>query len=103
MSACQPLTARQSELLTFLKRCDTSPSFEEMAQHLGIASKSGIHRLLTSLQERGFIRRRVGAKRAIELVQPDPLRTVLTVDLIAELQRRGLNVSGPLHAERNAA
>lgn len=74
------LTARQRELLDFLTDCQTrcySPTFDEMAAHLGLASKSGIHRLITSLEKRKFIRRekygwgkwaRAGA-RSIEVIR----------------------------------
>src|SRR3546814_13406974 len=55
------LTAKQHELLHFIQqRLDTSgisPSFEEMKEALGLKSKSGIHRLISALEERGFLRR----------------------------------------------
>src|SRR3546814_3917279 len=56
------LTAKQHELLHFIQqRLDASgisPSFEEMKEALGLKSKSGIHRLISALEERGFLRRR---------------------------------------------
>ena len=55
------LTRKQHELLTFIDRHLTttgfSPSFEEMKQALGLKSKSGIHRLISALEERGFLQR----------------------------------------------
>ena len=55
------LTKKQSELLMFinerLKESGVSPSFDEMKEALNLKSKAGIHRLITALEERGFIRR----------------------------------------------
>jgi repressor LexA len=54
------LTRKQHELLLFihqrLKETGVPPSFDEMKEELGLASKSGIHRLITALEERGFLR-----------------------------------------------
>lgn len=67
------LTARQHELLFFLKDysggAEISPSFEEMKAALGLHSKAGVHRLLTGLEERGFIRRLRNRSRAIEIIK----------------------------------
>ena len=55
------LTRKQHELLMFIheriKETGVSPSFDEMKEALDLASKSGIHRLITALEERGFLRR----------------------------------------------
>ncbi|MFP6742848.1 MAG: repressor LexA, partial [Alphaproteobacteria bacterium] len=55
------LTRKQHDLLIFVHKClkadGISPSFDEMKDALGLRSKSGIHRLITALEERGFIRR----------------------------------------------
>ncbi|HTN15803.1 MAG TPA: MarR family transcriptional regulator, partial [Sphingomonadaceae bacterium] len=55
------LTAKQHELLLFiqnrLEESGISPSFEEMKEALDLKSKSGVHRLISALEERGFIRR----------------------------------------------
>lgn len=72
------LTRKQHELLRFIvDHCNetgTSPSFEEMKQALNLRSKSGIHRLVTALEERGFIRRHAHRARALEVVRvPDYL------------------------------
>ncbi len=67
------LTRKQYELLLFINRHLTesgvSPSFDEMKEALGLRSKSGIHRLITGLEERGFIRRLPHRARALEVVR----------------------------------
>ena len=67
------LTRKQHELLTFidghLKSTGFSPSFEEMKEALQLRSKSGIHRLISALEERGFLRRRHHRARALEVVR----------------------------------
>ncbi len=67
------LTKKQYELLVFidkrLKDSGVSPSFDEMKDALGLASKSGIHRLITGLEERGFIRRLPHRARALEILR----------------------------------
>ncbi|MBL4595215.1 MAG: transcriptional repressor LexA [Robiginitomaculum sp.] len=67
------LTAKQHALLVFINQrlTDTgvSPSFDEMKDALGLASKSGIHRLITALEERGFIRRLAHRARALEVIK----------------------------------
>src|SRR5919205_913287 len=70
------LTRKQLELLRFihtrLKEAGVPPSFDEMKEALDLRSKSGIHRLITALEERGFIRRLPNRARAIEVVRlPD--------------------------------
>jgi repressor LexA len=70
------LTRKQHELLMFIDRHlrDTgfSPSFEEMKEALKLRSKSGIHRLITALEERGFLKRRAHRARALEVLRlPD--------------------------------
>lgn len=68
------LTRKQSELLeyltTHLSINDVPPSFDEMRDALGLASKSGIHRLVSGLEERGYIRRLPNRARAIEILRP---------------------------------
>src|SRR5690242_8290899 len=67
------LTRKQYELLMFINRRlgegGVSPSFEEMKDALGLKSKSGIHRLISGLEERGFIRRLPHRARALEVVR----------------------------------
>lgn len=67
------LTAKQHELLKFInQRLDESgisPSFEEMKEALDLKSKSGVHRLIGALEERGFIRRLANRARALEVMK----------------------------------
>jgi repressor LexA len=70
------LTAKQHELLRFIQRkleeTGISPSFEEMKDALDLRSKSGVHRLISALEERGFIRRLPNRARALEVLrQPE--------------------------------
>src|SRR3712207_5975559 len=70
------LTRKQHELLTFiherLGETGVSPSFEEMKEALDLKSKSGVHRLISALEERGFIRRLPNRARALEVLRmPD--------------------------------
>ena len=77
------LTAKQRELLLFVNRrlgeTGVSPSFDEMREALDLKSKSGVHRLISALEERGFIRRLPNRARALEVVKlpeasaPQPL------------------------------
>ncbi len=67
------LTAKQHELLLFIQRrleeSGISPSFEEMKEALDLKSKSGVHRLISALEERGFIRRLPNRARALEVLK----------------------------------
>jgi repressor LexA len=67
------LTRKQHELLTFidksLRETGVSPSFDEMKDALNLKSKSGIHRLISALEERGFLQRRHHRARALEVVR----------------------------------
>jgi repressor LexA len=72
------LTRKQIELLDFIKqrldRDGVPPSFDEMKDALDLRSKSGIHRLITALEERGFIRRLAHRARALEILKlPDAM------------------------------
>jgi len=72
------LTSKQKELLMFiherLKETGVPPSFDEMKEALDLKSKSGIHRLITALEERGFVRRLPHRARAMEIVKlPDSM------------------------------
>ncbi len=85
------LTVKQQQLLRYIKehldRGGVSPSFEEMKEALDLKSKSGIHRLISALEERGFIRRLANRARALEIVKlPDgmePSTPVGAPDIIA--------------------
>ena len=70
------LTAKQHELIQFIQtrlaETGISPSFEEMKEALDLKSKSGVHRLISALEERGFIRRLPNRARALEVIkQPE--------------------------------
>ena len=74
------LTKKQLDLLEFIhkrvQRDGVPPSFDEMKEALDLRSKSGIHRLITALEERGFIRRLAHRARALEIVKlPDAMQT----------------------------
>ena len=74
------LTKKQSELLRFiherLQDEGVPPSFDEMKEALDLRSKSGIHRLIMALEERGFIRRLANRARAIEVLRLPESATV---------------------------
>ena len=77
------LTRKQHELLRFiqasLEESGVSPSFEEMKDALDLKSKSGVHRLISALEERGFIRRLPNRARALEVLrQPEDVTPVPT-------------------------
>lgn len=74
------LTRKQHELIRFiqarLEESGVSPSFEEMKEALDLKSKSGVHRLISALEERGFIRRLPNRARALEVLrQPEDVGT----------------------------
>ena len=68
------LTRKQNELLNYisdrLEQHEVPPSFDEMRSALGLASKSGVHRLVSGLEERGYIRGLANRARAIEILKP---------------------------------
>ena len=74
------LTKKQSELLRFiherLQEAGVPPSFDEMKEALDLRSKSGIHRLIMALEERGFIKRLANRARAIEVLRLPESATV---------------------------
>ena len=70
------LTRKQHELIRFiqdrLEETGVSPSFEEMKDALDLKSKSGVHRLIVALEERGFLKRMPNRARALEVIKlPD--------------------------------
>ena len=102
------LTRKQSELLTYLsdhmQQHDVPPSFDEMRDALGLASKSGVHRLVSGLEERGYIRRLANRARAIEILKPAAAsgviaRAVETVSNLVSLPLLGRIAAGtPIEA-----
>src|ERR1051325_4486679 len=91
------LTRKQNELLMFInKRLNddgVSPSFDEMKEALRLKSKSGIHRLITGLEERGFLRRLPHRARALQVLKlPDAaaLPAPNVTPFLAESRRSGM-------------
>ncbi len=108
------LTRKQLELLDFInkrmRRDGIPPSFDEMKEALDLRSKSGIHRLITALEERGFIRRLAHRARAIEIVKlPEALeqRDGFSPRVVEggrpAPEPRGRSVSGNSHGGRAVA
>ncbi|MFC3096425.1 transcriptional repressor LexA [Alteraurantiacibacter palmitatis] len=95
------LTAKQRELLVFIQRkleeTGISPSFEEMKEALDLKSKSGVHRLISALEERGFIRRLANRARALEVLkQPDDVSASRAPQLRASANDAvGGNIAAP--------
>ncbi len=89
------LTEKQRKLLVYLEEYQNangiSPSFDEMSVALSLKSKSGIHQLLNSLEERGFVKRLKNRARAIEVI-----RTNLQPGNFARTQEKGTQVEVPL-------
>jgi repressor LexA len=88
------LTKKQYELLRFIQSrlADNavSPSFDEMKEALGLKSKSGIHRLISGLEERGFIRRLPHRARALEIIKlPEDVQSASTTS--TALQQQGIH------------
>jgi repressor LexA len=77
------LTRKQHELLLYinerLSETGVSPSFEEMKDALDLKSKSGVHRLISALEERGFIRRLPNRARALEILRMPETRSAVAV------------------------
>lgn len=87
------LTRKQLDLLRFIQNrmqeCGVPPSFDEMKDALDLKSKSGIHRLITALEERGFLRRLPNRARAIEVIRiPESLTQAAPVQPPAAEPRR---------------
>src|ERR1700745_3731817 len=97
------LTAKQHELLLFidnrLKQDGISPSFDEMREALDLKSKSGVHRLISALEERGFIRRLPNRARALEVVKlPERQQSAAVIPLRpARLAPANDTIDLPLH------
>jgi repressor LexA len=96
------LTQKQSELLAFLTshmaEHDVPPSFDEMRDALGLASKSGIHRLVSGLEERGYIRRLANRARAIEILRPGAAGQAITRAVSSAVEHVTLPLLGRIAA-----
>ena len=100
------LTRKQQELLLYinsrLAEDGVSPSFDEMKDAVGLKSKSGIHRLITALEERGFIRRLPHRARALELLKlPPGVEGVVATLSMIEGARASVSESSAHPAEVN--
>jgi repressor LexA len=102
------LTSKQHELLMFINdrlgRTGVSPSFDEMREALDLKSKSGVHRLISALEERKFIRRLPNRARALEVVKVPDLGAVEAADPVAAPMRPVLQAANdtieiPLHGK----
>lgn len=90
----QSLTEQQSKLLAFLDQriteCGIAPSFEEMKDYMGLKSKSGIHRILTGLEQRHRIYRAYNRARNIEIIRDQYDLSHVSADaMLEELRGRG--------------
>ena len=84
-----PLTERQERLWRFIKSCHRSPSFDEMLEHMGLQSKSGICRMIDALEAKGYARRSKYRVRSVVAVDPaTDLSRFSTAELASELARR---------------
>lgn len=97
------LTRKQQELLLYiderLHQSGVSPSFEEMKEALDLKSKSGVHRLISALEERGFIRRLPNRARALEVLKVPEVRGAASVSAAPTTPPRAANdvLDIPLH------
>ena len=101
------LTKKQHQLLIFIQeriaQTGVSPSFDEMKEALELRSKSGIHRLITALEERGFIRRLPHRARALEILRmPDDTAPPPKAPAQAPALAANENASAPAMAESNS-
>jgi len=82
------LTKKQLELLTLLdkgiSKTGVTPSFDEMKERLGLKSKSGVHRLISALEERGFIKKLPFKARAIEIIKLPKINSNITKTTITK-------------------
>lgn len=94
------LTRKQHELIRFiqtrLEESGVSPSFEEMKEALDLKSKSGVHRLISALEERGFIRRLPNRARALEVLkQPEDVQSKTPVRAAANVNSTAAVIRPP--------
>lgn len=90
------LTKKERELMLYIQRVlretgGVGPTFEEMMEHMGLASKSGIFRMITQLEHKGRLRRRHNQPRAIEILEPvpDESRLARAEAIVAALWKKG--------------
>ena len=103
------LTKKQKELLDYItmvnKKFGISPSYDEMKDKLKLKSKSGIHRIISALEERGFIRKLANKARAIEIIHNNNISPVNNqMDKIIEIPLYGKIAAGtPIEAISNSS
>lgn len=91
------LTKKQQDLLDYLNKCKPEcPSYDQMMRALGLKSKSGIHRLVKALEERGRIKRISYFARAIEAVPDDDVQAVL-IDAVRSYVEAYDNATGTVY------
>lgn len=93
------LTGAQADLLSYIRMRENAgeeaPSFDEMMAAIGVVSKSAIHRLVSALQDRGYVTRLYHRSRSIRLTQPNAnfLSGYSLAQLVHEIEARGFKVS----------
>ena len=96
------LTKKQKELFVYLNNYistnDISPSFEEMKNAVNLKSKSGIHRLITSLEQRGYIKRLKHKARAMEITKDLPNKNVKSINSAVEESYLNIPLVGSIAA-----
>ena len=96
------LTKKQKELFVYLNNYissnDISPSFEEMKNAVNLKSKSGIHRLITSLEQRGYIKRLKHKARAMEITKDLPNKNVKSINSFKEESYLNIPLVGSIAA-----
>lgn len=84
-----PLTENQERLWRYIDTCERSPTFDEMAAAIGYRSKGGLGLMIRALEQKGYLRRTPGRRRAIVATNPNAdLSVIPTAALAAELARR---------------
>jgi repressor LexA len=77
-----PLTQQQEKLWRYIRSCERSPSFVEMQKAMGLSSKSGVHRLVEALRERGFVDYTPNRARTVVALNP-PVGKVVPYEPVA--------------------
>jgi repressor LexA len=85
-----PLTEKQERLWRYIRSCDRSPTYEEMAQAIGIKAKgAGVYEVVRALEAKGFVRRTPGRARSLVAIDVKrELAHISTAELAAEVARR---------------
>ena len=102
------LTKKQKELLDYITLINNnsgiSPSYEEMKNKLNLKSKSGIHRIISALEERGFIRKLANKARAIEIINGNIVNSQELINKVIDIPLYGKIAAGtPIEAISNSS